>query len=108
MIALPDCPICTMPGPLTADDGFECATCGHEWLAELDDSVAGVYDVNGKELAEGDDVVIVKDLKLDGKSGGIKIGTKVRGIRLVPGDHPIQGKVDGRTVLITTDKVKKA
>ena len=52
--------------------------------------------------------MVIKDLKLNGKSGGIKIGTKVRGIRLVPGDHPIQGKVDGRTVLITVDKVKKA
>ena len=96
-----------MPEPLMSDDGFECATCGHEWLADLDE-VREVHDVNGKLLEEGDDVVIVKDLKLDGKSGGIKIGTKVRGIRLVPGDHPIQGKVDGRTVVITPDKVKKA
>ena len=103
----PDCPVCTMPEPLMSDDGFECATCGHEWLADLDE-VREVHDVNGKLLEEGDDVVIVKDLKLDGKSGGIKIGTKVRGIRLVPGDHPIQGKVDGRTVVITPDKVKKA
>ena len=96
-----------MPEPLMSDDGFECATCGHEWLTDLDE-VREVLDVNGKLLEEGDDVVIVKDLKLDGKSGGIKIGTKVRGIRLVPGDHPIQGKVDGRTVVITPDKVKKA
>ena len=96
-----------MPEPLMSDDGFECATCGHEWLADLDE-VREVHAVNGKLLEEGDDVVIVKDLKLDGKSGGIKIGTKVRGIRLVPGDHPIQGKVDGRTVVITPDKVKKA
>ena len=64
--------------------------------------------MNGKLLAAGDDVVIIKDLKLDGKAGGIKVGTKVRSIRLVTGDHPIQGKVDGRTVLITADKVKKA
>jgi len=67
-----------------------------------------VRDVNGKLLAEGDDVVIIKDLKLNGKSGGIKVGTKVRRIRLIPGDHPIQGKVDGRTVQIIADKVKKA
>ena len=61
-----------------------------------------------KNVSPGDDVVIIKDLKLDGKSGGIKVGTKVRSIRLVPGDHPIQGKVDGRTVLIIADKVKLA
>ena len=53
-------------------------------------------------------MVIIKDLKLDGKTGGIKIGTKVKSIRLVPGDHPIDSKVNGRGVLITSDKVKKA
>lgn len=97
-----------MPEPLIANNGFECATCGHEWDAEPDDGPGEVRDVNGALLAPGDDVVIIKDLKLDGKSGGIKIGTKVRSIRLIAGDHPIQGKVDGRTVLIIADKVKKA
>lgn len=108
MTSLPDCPICTMPEPLIAEHGFECNTCGHEWEGEPDDGIGEVTDVNGKVLAPGDDVVIVKDLKLDGKSGGIKIGTKVRSIQLIAGDHPIQGKVDGRTVIITSDKVKKA
>jgi len=75
----------------------ECATCGHEWDKAPTEEV--VVDVNGKPLAEGDDVVIIKDLKLDGKTGGIKVGTKIKSIRLVPGDHPIQGKVNGRTVL---------
>lgn len=103
----PNCPICTMPEPLLSVDGFECATCGHEWMAHIDE-VGEVRDVNGNVLANGDDVVIVKDLKLDGKSGGIKVGTKVKSIRLIPGDHPIDGKVDGRGVLIMADKVKKA
>jgi len=84
----------------------ECATCGHEWDKAPTEEI--VVDVNGKPLAEGDDVVIIKDLKLDGKTGGIKVGTKIKSIRLVPGDHPIQGKVNGRTVLIIADKVKKA
>ncbi|MCL4117087.1 UNVERIFIED_CONTAM: hypothetical protein GTU68_050765 [Idotea baltica] len=97
-----------MPDPLIAPDGYECGTCGHEWQVEVDDDIVEVHDVNGKLLSEGDDVVIVKDLKLDGKAGGIKVGTKVKSIRLVPGDHPIQGKVNGRTVVITSDKVKKA
>jgi len=97
-----------MPDPLIAADGFECATCGHEWIGEVDDDIAEVHDINGKLLNPGDDVVIIKDLKLDGKSGGIKVGTKVKSIRLIAGDHPIQGKVDGRTVLIMADKVKKA
>lgn len=97
-----------MPDPLIAEDGFECGTCGHEWLGELVDGVGDVYDVNGKLLVAGDDVVVIKDLKLNGKSGGVKVGTKVKSIRLVPGDHPIEGKIDGRSILITSDKVKKA
>jgi len=97
-----------MPDPAVGPDGYDCGTCGHEWLAELDDAVDEVTDINGKVLSPGDSVVIVKDLKLDGKSGGIKVGTKVKSIRLIPGDHPIQGKVDGRTVLIMADKVKLA
>ena len=97
-----------MPEPLISDDGFECGTCGHEWLAELHEGVGEVRDANGNLLLAGDDVVVVKDLKLDGKSGGVKIGTKVKSIRLVPGDHPIEGKIGGRSILITSDKVKKA
>ena len=103
------CPFCSMTDLLDGGDYHECATCGHEWDKATDaPEGAAVIDANGNELSEGDDVVIVKDLKLDGKSGGIKMGTKVRSIRLVPGDHPIQGKVNGRTVVITPDKVKKA
>ena len=97
-----------MPDPLIAEDGFECATCGHEWLAELDDGVGEVRDVNGNLLLPGDDVIVIKDLKLNGKSGGVKVGTKVKSIRLVPGDHPIEGKIDGRSILIIADKVKRA
>ena len=104
-MSAPECPVCTMPEPLIAEDGFECATCGHEWA---DDRAPEVRDINGRLLADGDDITIVKDLKLDGKAGGIKVGTKVKGIRLIPGDHPIQGKVDGRVVLIMADKVKRA
>ena len=70
--------------------------------------LASLRDVNGNLLANGDDVVVVKDLKLDGKTGGVKVGTKIKSIRLIPGDHPIDGKIDGRGILITADKVKKA
>lgn len=103
-----NCPICTMPEPLTTADGFECATCGHEWLAELGDGLDDVRDANGNLLATGDDVIVIKELKLDGKSGGVKSGTKVKGIRLVAGDHPIDGKVNGRGILIKAEFVRKA
>ena len=97
-----------MSDSLESDDGKECNICGFVWTPEVDTSIPEVCDVNGKVLSPGDTVVIVKDLKLDGKSGGIKIGTRIKGIRLIAGDHPIQGKVDGRTVLIMADKVKLA
>ena len=102
------CPICTMPEPLTTADGFECAICGHEWLAGLSDGLDDVRDANGNLLAAGDDVIVIKDLKLDGKTGGVKSGTKVKGIRLVAGDHPIDGKVNGRGILIKSVFVRKA
>lgn len=102
------CPICTMPEPLIRDDGYECGICGHEWLAEIGDDVEEVRDANGNLLATGDDVTVIKDLKLDGKTGGVKVGTKVKSIRLVPGDHPIDGKVNGRSILIKAEFVRKA
>lgn len=97
-----------MEDAFTTGDRLECNICGFEWAPEPDDSIGEVRDVNGNVLAPGDAVVIIKDLKLDGKSGGIKVGTKIKRIRLIPGDHPIQGKVNGRTVLVMADKVKKA
>lgn len=99
------CPICTMPDPLETDDGFECATCGHEWA---DDAPPEVRDANGNVLVTGDDVTVIKDLKLDGKTGGVKSGTKLKSIRIVEGDHPIDGKVNGRGILIRAEFVKKA
>lgn len=97
-----------MPDPLLADDGYECATCGHEWLAAPDDGLDNIRDANGNLLADGDAVSIVKDLKTDGKAGGIKVGTKIKSIRLIPGDHEIEARVDGRQLLIRAEFVKKA
>ena len=97
-----------MPEPLESDDGFECATCGHEWLAELGDGLDDIRDANGNVLATGDVVTVIKDLKLDGKTGGLKAGTKIKSIRLVEGDHEIDAKVNGRQLLIKAEFVKKA
>ena len=108
MADLPNCPICTMPDPLTTDDGYECATCGHEWMGAPEDDLADIRDANGNVLADGDAVTIIKDLKTDGKAGGVKAGTKIKSIRLISGDHEIDGKVDGRQLLIKAEFVKKA
>ena len=97
-----------MPEPLTTADGYECATCGHEWLGELSDDIEEVRDANGNLLASGDDVIVIKELKLNGKAGGVKAGTKVKGIRLVAGDHPIDGKINGQGILIKAEFVRKA
>lgn len=108
MTDLPDCPICTMPDPLLTGDGYECGTCGHEWFAGDADGLGEIRDANGNLLADGDAVTVVKDLKTDGKAGGVKVGTKIKSIRLVSGDHEVEAKVDGRTLLIKAAFVKKA
>jgi protein PhnA len=102
-----ECPICSMSDLLDGGDYHECATCGHEWdKAESGELV--VLDANGKQLSNGDNVTLVKDLKIDGKSGRLKTGTKIKSIRLVDGDHPIDGKVEGRAMLIKAEFVKLA
>ena len=104
------CPICTMTDVLTADSGaVECATCGHEWEVDADGSngLGEIRDANGTVLHDGDSVVLVKNLPLKGTES-LKIGTKVRNIRLISGDHEIDCKIDGRGVLLKAQFVKKA
>ena len=76
-----------------------CPECTHEWnpLDVVEDVSRIIKDASGNILADGDDVTIVKDMKVKGSSNTLKVGTKVRGIRLVdgPGDHDIEAKVDG-------------
>ncbi len=92
-----------------------CPECAHEWIAveptgDLD-AVFLVKDSAGNILSDGDTVTIVKDLKVKGSAASIKVGTKVRGIRLVegPGDHDIEAKVDGfGSMYLKSSIVKKA
>lgn len=76
-----------------------CPECAHEWNPSdvVEDVSRIIKDASGNVLADGDDVTIVKDMKVKGSSNTLKVGTKVRGIRLVdgPGDHDIEAKVDG-------------
>ena len=76
-----------------------CPECAHEWIAmeEKSETVEGlvVKDANGQILQDGDNVVVIKDLKIKGSSSVVKVGTKVRNIRLVDGDHNIDSKIDG-------------
>lgn len=78
---------------------LNCPECGHVWSMSgensAEDDVLKVVDANGNLLADGDSVTVIKDLKVKGSSSMLKIGTKVKGIRLVEGDHNIDCKIDG-------------
>ena len=99
MSALPVCPQCN--SEFTYEDGsnYVCPECAHEWPIQAAASVeegARVYrDAAGNVLADGDTVSVIKDLKLKGSGGVVKMGTKVKNIRLVDSDHDIDCKIDG-------------
>ncbi|WP_336097974.1 zinc ribbon domain-containing protein YjdM [Roseovarius sp. CH_XMU1461] len=97
---LPPCPECASAYSYQMDALLICPECGHEWPAETpgtapEDVGDIIRDSVGNALADGDTVTVIKDLKLKGSSSVIKVGTKVRGIRLVPGDHDIDCKIPG-------------
>ncbi|PRY73391.1 zinc ribbon domain-containing protein YjdM [Halomonas ventosae] len=99
MSDLPNCPECG--SEFTYDDGLQlvCPECGHEWSrdagAEPAVEEALVRDANGNPLADGDTVTVIKDLKVKGSSSVVKVGTRVKNIRLVDGDHDIDCRIEG-------------
>lgn len=110
MNQLPPCPQCK--SALTYDDGSQlvCPECGHEWSAESGLEEKKVWrDAFGNELANGDSVTLIKDLKVKGASSPLKVGTKVKNIRLVEGEHDIDCKIDGFGAMgLKSEFVKKA
>jgi protein PhnA len=102
MDTLPPCPKCQSAYSYHDRGFFNCPECGHEWsgAAEEGASVAGldaniIRDANGVELKDGDTVTVIKDLKIKGTTSVVKVGTKVKNIRLVDGDHDIDCKIPG-------------
>lgn len=98
MSALPPCPACG--SAFTYEDGplLICPECAHEWTAAQADAAEEmdvVRDANGNVLADGDTVTVIKDLKIKGTSQVLKVGAKVKNIRLVGGDHNIDCKIEG-------------
>lgn len=100
MSTLPNCPKCH--SEYTYQDGslYICPECAHEWGGETDNhseenTSLVVKDANGNCLQAGDSVSVIKDLKVKGSSLVVKVGTKVKNIRLVEGDHNIDCKIDG-------------
>ena len=98
-MSLPSCPKCN--SEYTYEDGemLICPECAHEWSAAGDtseaDDVKVIKDATGNVLQDGDTVTVIKDLKVKGSSLVVKVGTKVKNIRLVDGDHDIDCKIDG-------------
>ena len=93
---LPPCPACASAFTYEMDALLVCPECGHEWSAQdAGDIGPEIRDSVGNLLADGDTVTVIKDLKVKGSSSTVKVGTKVRGIRLVEGDHDIDCKIPG-------------
>ena len=97
-MSLPNCKECG--SGFTYEDGtlYVCPECGHEWGkedAQESDSSPLTKDANGNPLQDGDTVTVIKDLKVKGSSSVVKVGTKVKNIRIVDGDHDIDCKIDG-------------
>lgn len=111
MSQTPECIKCK--SSVTYFDGslFHCTECFHEWTQEDMDSVENsnkVIDSNGNELFDGDDVTVIKDLKVKGSSMVVKRGTRARGIRLSDDDPThVQAKVDGQSIFLKTEFLKK-
>ena len=113
MNALPPCPKCH--SDYTYEDGanFVCPECAHEWskvaTTETVDQAKVVKDSVGNILQDGDTVTVIKDLKVKGSSSSVKVGTKVKNIRLVDGDHDIDCKIDGFGAMqLKSEFVRKA
>ncbi|HEY9276893.1 MAG TPA: zinc ribbon domain-containing protein YjdM [Methylotenera sp.] len=111
MSNIPACPQCTLENTYPDGDNYVCADCGFEWpiakAAEDDDATAIIKDANGNVLADGDAVVLIKDLKVKGSSTVLKMGTKVKSIRLVGGDHGVDCKTDSGNFLLKAEFLKK-
>ena len=113
MSTAPACPQCTLENTYPDGDNYVCADCGFEWLlaagtpAEDEDKLI-VKDANGTLLQDGDAVVLIKDLKVKGSSTTLKMGTRVKSIRLVGGDHEVDCKMDGGSFMLKACYLRKA
>jgi protein PhnA len=113
MTTPPPCPKCQ--SALVYEDGSNlvCPECSHEWSKQAavaaNDDMAVVRDAHGNTLIDGDSVTVIKDLKVKGSSSVVKVGTKVKGIRLVEGDHNIDCRIEGiGEMKLKSEFVKKA
>ena len=113
MSSIPACPVCSMENTYPDGDNYVCADCGFEWpqaAAESseEDGERIVKDASGNVLQSGDTVTLIKDLKVKGSSITLKQGTKIKGIRIVDGDHEVDCKTDAGQMLLKACYLRKA
>ena len=112
MPTLPKCPTCSSEFTYEDGDNYVCPECAHEWpIASTENSAEErvVRDAFGNELKDGDAITVIKDLKIKVSSATVKVGTKVRNIRIVSGDHDIDCRIDGIGAMsLKSEFVKKA
>lgn len=107
---IPACPKCAMEHTYPDGDHYICPDCAHEWLInppEVVEEVREVRDSLGNILQDGDDVLIIKDLKVKG-AATLKKGTKARSIRIIEGDHDIACRIDGISLELKSEFLRKA
>lgn len=114
MSQLPNCPQCNSAYTYVDGTSFICPDCAHEWTAGEDNTgtenkAKVIKDSVGNILADGDSITVIKDLRVKGSSLVVKVGTKVKNIRLIDGDHDIDCKIDGiGPMKLKSEFVKKA
>ncbi len=112
VLTAPTCPVCGMENTYPDGNHFICPDCYHEWSVitsteEIEETRVH-KDAHGNVLSDGDTVTLIKDLKVKGSSLVIKGGTKIKNIRLVDGDHDIDCKFDGQSMLLKSEFIKKS
>ncbi len=115
MTAIPACPVCSMENTYQDGDNYLCPDCTHEWplVAVTDEALESdgvIRDANGNPLADGDAVILIKDLKVKGSSIVLKKGTKVKSIRLGEGSdgHEVDCRMDAGNFMLKACFLKKA
>lgn len=113
MSSYPNCPECNSEHTYEDRESYICSECTHEWLKSASNTATDneqvIKDANGNILQDGDTVTVIKDLKVKGSSLVVKVGTRVKNIRLIQGDHDIDCKIDGiGPMQLKSQFVKKA
>lgn len=113
MSDFPACPRCASQNTYSDGTLFICPDCAHEWTPEDGDAAGDggadgvVRDANGNPLADGDSVVLIKDLKVKGTTTTLKVGTKIKKIRIVGGDHEVDCKTDAGSFMLKAAYLRK-